>query len=163
MVERSNVVPRATKASLSANSSDVRGQLEITGPKVNSVLFNTQGQLMGVIGDKETTVLPAYYVEQALLGTLSDRQAASLGVTYQELYREPLTDTKGVLITARPIVTSPAGKAGIQLNDRILAIDGKDLSIDYTYPQAQARYFVGDTANLKVSRGDQTIDLEVSF
>lgn len=162
VISESNSVNRTSKQTLQISSADVHGIARLAEQKSNSFYYDTGMSLLGFSNDKGT-LIPSYLVEQSLLAVLSERQVANLGIVYQELYRDPLEDKKGIQITTKPVISTPAAKAGLQVGDIILAIDGKALTLDYTFAQSQAHYFVGDRVTLQIQRNGQISDIEVVF
>lgn len=67
------------------------------------------------------------------------------------------TDGPGV------IPDSPAANAGLQAEDIILELNGVKVDMEHSLSALIQRYAVGDTAILKVRRGDQTLTLTVTF
>ncbi len=98
-------------------------------------------------------------------------QVPYLGVRYITLDQDLITKEKlpvsdGALVRGSadgPAVVkdSPAAKAGLLAEDIITAVNGKDLTADYTLGQAISEHAVGDTISLSVRRGDQTLNLSV--
>lgn len=68
----------------------------------------------------------------------------------------------GVYIT-RVAENSPASRAGLQAGDIITKIGDAELDETHSYVNALFEYQPGDRVNLKVVRGNQTIQIEVTL
>lgn len=82
-------------------------------------------------------------------------------VTPQVAYYNNLSVDYGVLVT--PAAGSMAEKAGMQTYDIIVGIDGDEVS---TYSELQDKIFahnIGDTVEVKVVRGDETLNFTVTL
>ena len=99
-----------------------------------------------------------------------------LGVRYLEVDKqlsidESLSVDYGVYVTygydptTEPAVTpgSPAEKAGIRDGDVILSVNGQKLTDHQTLGSVISQYDPGDTVTLKIARGEEAFDLDVTL
>lgn len=110
--------------------------------------------MMEALGDKQT-----YYMDPALYET----ETSSLQGEYEGI--GAYVDTDGDYLTIiSPIAGSPADEAGLRPGDKIIAIDGVDMT---GTPPEEARQKVlgpaGTTILLKIQREGETAPLEVSI
>ena len=83
--------------------------------------------------------------------SLSEKTKGFLGVFPEEV------DGKVVLRTVGP--DSPAGKAGLQVGDIVLEIDGEKVDNTSKFRRLIADHSPGDKVGFKVSRGDEELDV----
>lgn len=70
-------------------------------------------------------------------------------------------DETGVVIS-EVLPDSPAAEAGLEVGDIVTAIDGTDVTAE-NIREALAEYAVGDTVQLDVQRGDETLQLSATL
>lgn len=70
--------------------------------------------------------------------------------------------TEGALITG-VTADSPAAKAGLEMNDIVTAVDSEPVDQEHTLRDRLFAYESGDTITLDVTRGDQTMQLDVTL
>jgi serine protease Do len=90
-----------------------------------------------------------------------------LGITYQPITPAiarayDLTAQWGVYVS-RVAAGSPASEAGLQRGDIITSVGGTTLDEAHSYLNALYGYQPGDQVTLKVVRGDQTLELQVTL
>ncbi|HET7035791.1 MAG TPA: trypsin-like peptidase domain-containing protein [Thermomicrobiaceae bacterium] len=73
-----------------------------------------------------------------------------------------VTATKGALIQS-VVDGSPAAKAGLQKDDIVTKVDGKELTTDSSFANAVESHKVGDTITLTVVRNGQTMQVPVTL
>lgn len=136
-------------------------------------LFNTSGQLIGIINAKSvgTSVEGLGFaipindvmnvVEQLLeSGYVTDR--ATLGVKVTELTQDTRNYKAGLYIQST-VKGSGAEKAGLQPYDRIIALNDYEIS-SYTDLSSQLQnYNVGDTVTLTIVRDGQHMNVDVTL
>ena len=134
-----------------------------------SVFYFTAGGAVAGVGQGGQLV-PAYYIRTAVDKLLAKTSYVSLGVSYVDLYRLPgHQDDEGVLITsglrAAIIPGSPAAKAGLKLNDHIVAVAGTP--IGYTNNNSLGKlmlgYKTGDSVVLDIVRDGKKQQVTVQF
>jgi 2-alkenal reductase len=69
----------------------------------------------------------------------------------------------GALVTVPVPTDSPAGKAGIQEGDVILALDGQTIDRDTPFVEALFQLQPGDTIPVTVQRGDEQLEVSVTL
>ena len=69
---------------------------------------------------------------------------------------------KGVYIS-EVTSNSAASKAGLKSGDRIVSVDGTDVSSATDVKSAIEKKAVGDTVKIKVSRNNQTVEVSVTL
>ncbi len=88
-----------------------------------------------------------------------------LGVTFQDLDAQiaaalNLNVTQGVVVT-QVIQDSPAGKAGIQEQDVIVALNGEKIDQDHPLLTLLFQHKVGETVTLTILRGGKQMDVKL--
>lgn len=73
-----------------------------------------------------------------------------------------VTLTDGALVT-EVIEGSPAAEAGLQADDVITAVNGEPVDAERTLRDRLVAYEPGDTISLAVSRGDETLTIDVTL
>lgn len=141
-------------------------------------LFDGNGNLIGIVNMKESgttssgTVIEglgfaipintAMDVAEQLIENGKVVNRAALGVYLQTLTTGTSQYPAGVYITG-VVSGSGAEKAGLQAYDRIISIDGTEIS-DYTTLSSYIKSkSVGDTVTLVVSRNGQEISIDVTL
>ncbi len=141
-------------------------------------LFNINGDLIGIINSKSsstytTTVegmgyaIPSNRVVRIIsnlkeFGFVKDR--ATLGVkvgSYSSnsfFYKE-----SGGLYVTEVIPGMGADKAGIQAEDQIVEVDGTEISSYAILNKVLDRHEIGDTVTVKVLRGNESLEFEVTL
>lgn len=82
--------------------------------------------------------------------------------------KEKLLVTEGALVRGSSdgpavIKNSPADKAGVVAEDIIISLNGDKVTAEKSLSQLLQKYGVGDTATLKIKRGDKTLDVQVKL
>ncbi|MEK7146621.1 MAG: PDZ domain-containing protein, partial [Patescibacteria group bacterium] len=86
------------------------------------------------------------------------QQQYNLPVDYGAyVYDDRFSNNRGV------VPDSPADKAGIQADDIILSLNGKDITEAYDLTHAVSEYSVGDKVRLEVLRDEEEIEVEVNL
>jgi len=135
---------------------------EVVG--INSQIYTRSGGFMGV-----SFAIP---IDDAMnvFRQLRDKGSVSrgwLGVLIQEVNRDlaesfGLKRPRGALI-AEVMADSPAQKAGLQSGDIVLSYDGDEVQLSSDLPPMVGRTPVGETAELRVLRGGEEIELQVEI
>ncbi len=143
--------------------------LKINDTAVNSYrdLVNALGDLKA--GDRVTLTITRGGVEQTLTATLGEKNGRpylGIEVCAGRPGRFWLGFTgrgPGALITS-VASDSPAAKAGLQVGDRIIAVDGKTVDATNTLTTLLGAYKPGDTVTLRVARpGEGERDVTVTL
>ncbi len=131
---------------------------------INSQIYTRSGGFMGV-----SFAIP---IDDAMnvFRQLRDKGSVSrgwLGVLIQEVNRDlaesfGLKRPRGALV-AEVMSGSPAQEAGLQAGDIVLSYDGDDIELSSDLPPMVGRTPVGETADLKVLRGGEEIELNVEI
>ncbi|MFO0984425.1 MAG: M28 family peptidase [Planctomycetota bacterium] len=87
----------------------------------------------------------------------SSARRVSLGTSPDMTFAGP-----GIKVAA-VIEGSPAAKAGLQANDLILAIDGKDIADLRAYAAVLKAHAPGDTITIRVRRGSTELEIEATL
>jgi len=90
-----------------------------------------------------------------------------LGVQFVTL-DEQVAQERGVALTDGALVTqvvegSPAAEAGLQADDVITAVNGEPVDAERTLRDRLVAYEPGDSINLAVTRGDETLTIDVTL
>ena len=135
---------------------------EVVG--INSQIYTRSGGFMGV-----SFAIP---IDDAMnvFRQLRDNGSVSrgwLGVLIQEVNRDlaesfGLKRPRGALI-AEVMSGSPAQAAGLQAGDIVLSYDGDEVQLSSDLPPMVGRTPVGETAELRVLRGGEEIELQVEI
>lgn len=109
-----------------------------------------------------SSVLSNGKVQQPYLGVRYVSLTADLAYQYnlsvnQGAYVVPSTDNSSV------IPGSPANKAGLKEKDIITKVDNADIDSRTSLTSALSQHKVGETVNLTVVRGDQTLQIKVKL
>ena len=80
--------------------------------------------------------------------------------TYDQFYRAIAMILKEIMAQDRADFNARADKAGVKVGDRLILLDGKELTQDEFVEAIRAKN-VGDTIVLTVQRLDETIDITV--
>jgi len=131
---------------------------------INSQIYTRSGGFMGV-----SFAIP---IDDAMnvFRQLRDNGSVSrgwLGVLIQEVNRDlaesfGLKRPRGALI-AEVMSGSPAQAAGLQAGDIVLSYDGDEVQLSSDLPPMVGRTPVGETAELRVLRGGEEIELQVEI
>ncbi len=146
-------------------------------------LINLKGEVVGINtaihlgGEALGFSIPINRAMQALniFKTKGKIIRTFLGVRYQMLTKSyattnNLTYTQGAYILIKNnqgdpgiVPGMPADKAGLKLEDIILELDGKKLSLNYTLITALTEYNPGDTVKLKILRQGEELIIPVTL
>ena len=153
----------------------------INGGNSGGGLFNGKGELIGIVESKASAVgveglafaLPINSVSEIINdmienGGSSTNAAAStpaVGIVISEVSEENAEyyglDSAGVYVAQ--VTGSNAQKAGFQEQDRIVSIDGKEISTSSEFISLVRKHKVGDTVTIVVSRGGQEIEIKTEL
>ena len=141
-------------------------------------LFDGNGNLIGIVNAKDSgttssgatieglgfaiPINTAMDVAKQLIeyGKVTNR--ATLGVYLQTLSQSTQNYSAGLYISD-VIVGSGADEAGLQAYDRIVSIDGTEVSSYTDLSAVLNKKSVGDTVTLTIERNGQTMDVEVTL
>ncbi|CAL1125523.1 unnamed protein product [Cladocopium goreaui] len=104
--------------------------------------------------------IPLEHIQEILprLRSGDDLHAGQLGIALRN--KSPLS---GPVVLAAAIPNSPASKAGLKADDRIIEVDGAPVEwLSQLYQQIRPKY-AGDTAHVVVMRDDQRLEFEVEL
>ena len=152
-------------------------------PYLGGPAIDYQGDLVGIVGNApsdggfETFLLPGSAVKSSLerevRGTLLKRPR--LGVSYLSITKayavaNSINRDRGALITTPSgrqglavLSGSPAEKAGLRVGDIIIAVDGQEINLDNPLSVAIGNLEQGETATLRVLRGGNEQNVDVSL
>lgn len=156
----------------------IQTNAEINSGNSGGGLFDGNGNLIGIVNAKDsgttssgTTIegigfaIPintAISVAEELMkyGQVVDRP--TLGVYTQEVSSNYYNYTAGLYITGT-VDGSGAEAAGLKAYDRIISIDGTEISSQTDLKKVILKKSVGDTVTLKIERNGQQMDVEVTL
>ncbi len=172
-----------------ASSEKWEGVFEVDASNMEAYLggpaIDFGGELVGLVGsahlDNQTTyfLLPANVVRQSFerfsQGTLANRPV--LGAYYTTItaayaLSHHLSRDRGALIDAPQVgdkpgaavlAGSPAEKAGLRLGDVVIAVNGKEINLDYPLGNAIGSFAPGDTLDMLMIRDGKEIHLSVQL
>ncbi len=136
---------------------------------LGSAFFNTNGDVIGVYYrlNDEQTLVPAEYIRQAVKHLLDGTERVLLGVHYIDAENNPELGLRGNQLynpTVRAVdQNSIAAKAGLLVNDQIIAVNNDRVSAKRTLTSLLQDYRVGDKVIFKVIRGGSELDIEVQL
>ncbi len=152
-------------------------------PYLGGPAIDYQGDLVGIVGNApsdggfETFLLPGSAVKSSLerevRGTLLKRPR--LGVSYLSITKayavaNSINRDRGALITTPSgrqglavLSGSPAEKAGLRVGDIIIAVDGQEINLDNPLSVAIGNLEQGETATLRILRGGNEQNVDVSL
>jgi S1-C subfamily serine protease len=150
---------------------------------IGAPVINYNGEMVGLVAvteldsRKQYFVIPANVVKSSLdvelTGDLDKR--AVLGLYYMSITKEinlayRLNQDHGALVFSSSgksslavIAGSPADKAKFQMNDIILAVNGKEINVDNSLSNSIGQLKKGDTAEFLVSRNKEEIKIQVAL
>lgn len=156
----------------------IQTNAEINSGNSGGGLFDGNGNLIGIVNAKDsgttssgTTIegigfaIPintAISVAQELMqyGQVVDRP--TLGVYTQEVSSNYYNYTAGLYITGT-VDGSGAEQAGLKAYDRIISIDGKEISSQSDLKAVILKKSVGDTVTLTIERDGKQMDVQVTL
>jgi S1-C subfamily serine protease len=148
---------------------DFPGQKDYLGAPV----INFNGELVGLVGEsdldnrKQYFLLPANAIKKSLESVIRgelDRRPY-LGLYYMPITKEfdltaKVGRDRGALVYAPSgksglavIAGSPAEKAGLQVNDIIIAVNGREIDLSNPLSVALSRFSKGESVELTILRG----------
>lgn len=150
----------------------------IGGPVVN---YN--GELIGIMGTLTINNQERYFIvpsnevrksmELAMKNELGQRPffgAYYIPITKEYSIARNLNRDRGALVYSPSgaqglavLTDSPAEKAGIRLNDIIIAVNGKEVNLDNPFSNALSQYKKGDEMELLVVRNGNEIKIKVKL
>lgn len=149
-------------------------QTDICGSKnASGVLFNLDGQILGIITDNKTgsdiaNVIYAYGItdlNRIMVKMSNSNKVAYLGISGLDVTKE-INATQGVPLggfVTKVDMDSPAMRAGIQQGDVIIALGDRNVAGFQDYTSALMLLEPGQTADLTVMRQSQEEYKEMSF
>ena len=149
-------------------------QSNISGSNISSgALFNLQGQVIGIItNDIDSTsgqvVVMAYGISElkSRIEKMSNGESINyLGISFIDVTSDASTEYGvpiGVYIKSVQM-DSPAMKAGMQIGDVIVDVDGNSISTCNDYMTALNQKNTGDTIVLKIMRKSQDTYISMEF
>lgn len=158
---------------------DFANQLEYLGGPV----INYGGELVGITGSvkidnrEKYFQIPSNIIKESLNLAMENKlkERASLGIYYYSLTKTCAEATsfnrdRGAVVYSPSgkqglavIANSPAEKAGIKINDVIIAVGGEEVNLDNPLPNLVSHYKKGDRVELLIVRKGKEIKLEVNF
>jgi serine protease Do len=138
-------------------------------------LIDIEGNVYGLIvpiGVRGEQTNPNYYGSgigfaipvadpEALIEKLSEEGTELLAAFLGVRMDQDRSETGAKILQVLP--DHGASKAGMKANDVVIAIDGQPVKNAFTLRFAIGRSRSGDTASLRVKRGDKELDLKVTF
>lgn len=128
---------------------------------INTAIFSRSGGSMGI-----GFAIPTAIVEHVMNSIIKDGKVRRgwLGIELQGRAKDPtnLKDDTGVFV-AYVMKDSPAGKAGVEQGDIIMAIDNQPVSDANALIQKVARKSPNSQITLTVKRGEQTQNIIVTL
>ncbi|ELA08534.1 serine protease [Moraxella macacae 0408225] len=128
---------------------------------INTAIFSRSGGSMGI-----GFAIPTEIVSHVMNSLIKDGRVRRgwLGIELQGRAKNPtnLDDTAGVMVVG-VMPNSPAGKAGLQRGDIILAMDNKAVSDANALIQMVARKSPSSQVTMTVKRGDKQQDIVVTL
>ena len=152
----------------------------INGGNSGGGLFNGSGELIGIVESKASAVgveglafaLPINSVSEIINDMIKNggnaqtqKSTPAVGVVISEVSEGNAQyyglDSAGVYIAQ--VTGSNAKKAGFQEKDRIVSIDGKEVSTSSEFISLVRKHKVGDTVSIVVSRNGQEIEIKTEL
>lgn len=148
---------------------------------VGCPVIDYNGEMVGLMGSALVNGKPKYFqipanaVKEAMEKVLKNELGlrANLGVYYVSLEKSfafihKLERDRGALVfspsgkqTLAVMVGSPAEKAGVKINDIILAVSGQEINLDNPLSRALSQFKKGDRIELSVWRGKEELKIPV--
>lgn len=149
---RSLVVRLGRLIQIPPDSDVLRSDCPISPGDSGGPLFDMFGRVIGIHSYISTAMTANFHVP---VTDLNDMWNRLLGVprAYAGL-RE--TDDHGCRIIAIDS-NGPASKAGLQVGDTVLKVDGRDIRVAAFFRRWEAEAAPGDTLNLEIKRGEQVL------
>lgn len=155
----------------------IQTDAKISPSNYGGPLVDLYGRVLGVLvplspsgGDESAGVewydsgigfaIPLEHIQSILprLQTGNDLHAGLLGIAVKE--KNPLA---GPVVLAAAIPNSPAAKAGLKAEDRIIEVDGAPIDLlSQLYQQIRPKYS-GETAHVVAMRGDERLEFDVEL
>ncbi len=150
---------------------------------VGSPVIQYNGEMIGILGSlsidnvTQTFILPARAIQQSIDDVLAETSvkrplfgAYYLSITPALALEYRLSQTGGALIYAATgrtglalISGKAADKAGLQANDIVTAINGKEITLENPLSVAISAFKSGDTLTVTIDRGGVVSDLLVTL
>jgi len=159
--------------------TDFNDQKEYLGGPV----INYAGELVGIVGSVQMDNQQKYFqipsdvikesMDLAIKGELQNR--SELGLYYVPITKEyslahGLNRDRGALVYSPSgkqglaiLADSVAEKAGVKINDIIIAVDGKEINLDNPLSNAMSEYKKGDKAELLIIRDEEEIKIIIEL
>jgi len=141
------------------------------------------GELAGIIGlaridnqDKYFQI-PSNIIKESMKLAMENKlkERASLGIYYYSLTKTCATTAgfnrdRGAVVYSPSgrqglavIANSPAEKAGLKINDVVIAVDGEEINLDNPLSNLVSRYKKGDQAKFLIIRDGEEMKINVQF
>ena len=152
----------------------------INGGNSGGGLFNSKGELIGIVESKASAVgveglafaLPINSVSEIINDFIENggsgqasKATPAVGVVISEVSEENARyyglSSAGVYIAQ--VTGENAQKAGFQEKDRIVSIDGKEISSSNEFISIVRKHKVGDTVTIVVDRNGQQIEIKTEL
>lgn len=145
----------------------VHTTFSLSGAPSGAPIFTTGGDLVGIVlRDPQPVILPAAAIERMLQDVLAHGEAfPSVVPASYAFVRDDTGTTSPIRIRVERVVrNSPWGDAGARANDRIIRINGQDVTFDTSlWSDALSAFRSEEALKLDVLRGDDELQLEISF
>ena len=148
----------------------------INGGNSGGGLFNSKGQLIGIVDAKSSGVgieglafaIPINSVIDTINDLISNGTVSArpvVGITIQDVSEENAQyyqlESAGVYIAQ--VTGENAQKAGFEQGDRIISLDGEEINDSQTFISKIRSHKVGDTVAIVVSRDGQEIEIRTEL
>ena len=148
----------------------------INGGNSGGGLFNSKGELIGIVDAKSSGVgieglafaLPINNVIDDINDIIENGNVTTrpvVGVTIADVSEDSARyyqlDSAGVYITQ--VTGENAKKAGFQPEDRIVSLDGEEISSSQQFVSAVKKHKAGDIVTIVVSRSGQEIEIKTEL
>lgn len=160
------------KQFLSTDAIDYYLRLGQTPNNINlsaSPFFNVKGDVLGVFYqvDKDSLLIPAEYLKQAVKYLLDQTKRPLLGLSYFDFENQAGFKQKGHLVYNPQLVAvtpnSISALAGLKVNDQIVNVNNEVISAERSLTSIIQNYRVGDKIILKILRDNIEQDLEIQL
>lgn len=131
----------------------------------SNIVANSSGEIVGIIDGGEVQPFKALYpaIQQVLRGGEIERPRLGLRVAMLDQAVGHEMFGQGALVVERPAYGTPARKAGIEIGDVVLRVNGSDVGGWKTLGMLMLDYRAGDIISLRIKRGDVELDVDVEL